>query len=463
MSLVGLSRDEEQRMLGTIGVPRFEDLLGAVPREVLLGQPLPVGGPLSEIEQRRRFRGWAHENLADRAFGAAVDGVDRAVSFLGGGLYDHWIPAALEAVAMRSEFATAYTPYQPEVAQGTLTQIFEFQSMIAELTGMEVANASMYDGASATAEAALLARHQTGRNRVVASGSLHPHTLEVLRTYLGPAGLTVVPERGGMTALEDLEAALGPDAACVIYQHPNFFGLIERPETLHRAAHEAGALAVAVCDPIALALLEPPGRGSAGAGSGADLAVGEAQCLGNPPCFGGPLLGFFACQQALVRRLPGRLVARTVDRHGRRGFVLTLQTREQHIRREKATSNICTNQGLLALRATIYLGLLGKRGLAEVAELCVQKAHHAAALAERTSGYRRAHEGPFFREFVLDCPVDAAEVVREGLARGIVPGVDLGRFRPAWRRQLLVAVTEQRSAAEIERWAEVLAATEWKS
>ena len=445
MSFIGLSREEERRMLDVIGVPRYQDLLAAVPEEVRLPRDLAVPGPISEIEARRRFGEWGRLNDADRA-----------VSFMGGGVYDHYIPAAVNAIAMRSEFATAYTPYQPEVAQGSLTAIFEFQSMIVELTGAEVANASLYDGATAAVEAALLARHQTGRARVVVAGALHPHTIDVLRTYL-EQDVVVVADRGGQCAPEDLRSALGGEVAAVLYQHPNFFGLLESPQAIHALAHEAGALAVAVCDPIALALLEPPGA------TGADIVVGEGQSLGNPPSFGGPLLGFFACRQALVRRMPGRLAAQTVDRHGRRGFVLTLQTREQHIRREKATSNICTNQGLLALRATIYLGLLGKQGLTEVAELCVQKTHHAAAVAGRIPGYRRAHEGPFFREFVLECPVDAAEVVRAGRARGILPGVDLGRFRPAWRRHLLVAVTEQRSAAEIARWGDVLAAAAGRS
>jgi glycine cleavage system P protein (glycine dehydrogenase) subunit 1 len=440
VSFIGLSRDEERRMLDAIGVPRYQDLLAGVPEDVRLGRDLEVPGPLSEIEARQRFGAWARSNDADRA-----------VSFMGGGLYDHYVPAAVNAIAMRSEFATAYTPYQPEVAQGSLTAIFEFQSMIVELTGCEVANASLYDGATAAVEAALLARHQTGRARVIVAGALHPHYVDVLRTYL-EHDITVVADRGGQCAPEDLRSALDADVAVVLYQHPNFFGLLESPQAIHALAHEAGALAVAVCDPIALALLEPPGA------TGADIVVGEGQSLGNPPSFGGPLLGFFACRQALVRRMPGRLVAQTVDRHGRRGFVLTLQTREQHIRREKATSNICTNQGLLALRATIYLGLMGKLGLMEVAELCVQKTHHAATLAGRIPGYRRAHEGPFFREFVLECPVDAADVVRAGSARGILPGVDMGQFGPAWRRHLLVAVTEQRSAAEIERWTEVLVA-----
>jgi glycine dehydrogenase subunit 1 len=438
VSFVGLSPVEEERMLAAIGVQRFEDLVASVPEEVRLRRMLAVPGPLSEIDARRRFGGWARANDADRA-----------VSFLGGGLYDHYIPAVVNAIAMRSEFATAYTPYQPEVAQGTLTAMFEFQSMIVELTGAEVANASLYDGATAAVEAALLARHQTGRAQVVVAGALHPNYLDVLRTYL-ERDVIVVSDRGGTCAPEDLAKALGPGVAAVIYQHPNFFGLLESPKAVHALAHEAGALAVAVCDPIALALLEPPGA------SGADIVVGEGQSLGNPPSFGGPLLGFFACRHELVRRMPGRVAAQTVDRHGRRGFVLTLQTREQHIRREKATSNICTNQGLLALRATIYLGLLGKLGLTEVAELCVQKSHHAAELAAALPGYRLAYPGTFFREFVLECPVDAAEVVRAGRGQGVLPGVDLGQFRPEWRRRLLVAVTEQRSVGEIGRWVEVL-------
>jgi glycine dehydrogenase subunit 1 len=446
MSFVGLTRAEERSMLREIGVGRFEDLLETIPREVLLERPLPVAGPLSEIELRGRFGAWSRLNQADRA-----------VSFLGGGLYDHYIPAALHAIAMRSEFTTAYTPYQPEVAQGSLTAIFEFQSMIAELTGMEVANASLYDGATAAVEAALLARHQTGRARVIASGALHPNVLAVLRTYLGEEALTVAGGLGGLSGAEDIAAALAPDVACVIYAHPNFFGLLEQPEAIHRAAHAAGALAVAVCDPIALALLEPPGAPGADGSAGADIVVGEGQPLGNPPSFGGPLLGFFACRQALVRRMPGRLAAQTVDAHGRRGFVLTLQTREQHIRREKATSNVCTNQGLLALRATVYMGLLGREGMREVAELCVQKTHHAARLAAAVPGYALAHAGAFFREFVLECPVEAARVTEAGRAQGILPGVDLGQFRPEWKRRLLVAVTEQRSAAEITRWAAVLA------
>ncbi len=438
MSFIGRSPAEEQRMLGEIGVQRFEDLLAAIPASVRRTGRLSVGGPWSEIELRSGFGGWARSNAAESA-----------ISFLGAGVYEHYIPAAVAALASRSEFATAYTPYQPEVAQGSLTAIFEFQSMIAELTGCDVANASMYDGATATVEAALLARAQTGRSRVVVAGAVHPHVVEVLRSYL-EGDVAVVGDRGGIAAPEDLRTSLGPDVACVVYQHPNFFGLLENPQGLHAMAHEVGALAVAVCDPIALALVEPPGR------SGADIVVGEGQSLGNPPSFGGPMLGFFACRQGLVRRLPGRLAAETADRRGRRGYVLTLQTREQHIRREKATSNICTNQGLMALRATIHLGLLGHEGLREVANLCVQKSHHAARLAEAIPGYRRAHTAPFFREFALECPGDAAAVVERGLARGILAGVDLGRFRPEWKRLLLVAVTEVRTADQIERWAAAL-------
>jgi glycine dehydrogenase subunit 1 len=436
MSFVGLTSDEEQRMLKEIGVARFEELLTAIPQEVLLEHPPRIPGPLSEIELRRLLGSWSRQNHAAEL-----------VSFQGGGIYDHWIPAAVDALASRSEFVTAYTPYQPEVAQGTLTAIFEFQSMMAELTGCDVANASMYDGATATVEAALLARRQTGRTRVVVAGMVHPHTLAVLRTYLDPTEVVHVADTAGLAAPAALKAALGPEAACLIYQQPNFCGLIEDPVTLHALAHESGALAIAVCDPIALALLDPPGR------TGADLVVGEAQCLGLPMSFGGPLLGYFAAKQSLLRGLPGRLVAETVDRQGRRGFVLTLQTREQHIRREKATSNICTNQGLMALRATIHMGLLGREGMREVAELCVQKSHHAAQLAAAIPGYALAFAAPFFREFVLRCPVEARRVIEAGLEFGVSPGINLGRFRPEWQDLLLVAVTELRDADEIDRWA----------
>jgi glycine dehydrogenase subunit 1 len=452
VSYVGLTPREEQRMLQGIGVARFEDLLSAVPASVRLDRPLDIPGPWSEIELRRAFGAWARTNAADRA-----------ASFLGGGMYDHYVPSAVGALASRSEFATAYTPYQPEVAQGTLTAIFELQSMIAELTGCAVANASLYDGATAMVEGALLARTHTRRARVVVAGALHPHYLAVLKTYLDPHDVAVVADRGGQCAPEDLKAGLGGDVACVIFQHPNFFGLLETPHALTALAHEVGALAVAVCDPIALALLDPPGRAATQGGAGADIVVGEGQPLGNPPSFGGPALGLFACSQALVRRMPGRLVGETVDRDGRRGFVLTLQTREQHIRREKATSNICTNQGLVALRATIYLGLLGAQGLREVAELCVQKSHHAARLATAIPGYRLVHGDAFFREFVLECPTDAATVIRAGRAHDVLAGVDLGQFRSEWKRWLLVAVTEQRSVEEIERWAGALRAVKGAS
>lgn len=444
MSFVGLTKEEEQRMLREIGAGSVDELLGAIPREVLLERPPAIQGPLSEIEIRRRFGSLARSNDADRA-----------VSFLGGGLYDHFIPAAVHAIAGRSEFATAYTPYQPEVAQGSLTAIFEFQSMIAELTGCDVANASLYDGATAVVEGVMLARTHTGRRRVVVAGALHPNYLEVLGTYLDHRDVSVVADRGGQCAPGDLQAALGSDVAAVVYQHPNFFGLLENPQAIHALAHQAGALVIAACDPIALVLLEPPGQAQ-GDTRGADIVVGEGQPLGNPVSFGGPLLGFFACSQALVRRMPGRLAGETVDRHGRRGFVLTLQTREQHIRREKATSNICTNQGLLALRATVYMGLLGREGMREVANLCVQKTHYAAERAAAIPGYRLAHEGAYFREFVLECPVDAADLQVACREHGILPGIDLGAFRPEWKRRLLVAVTEQRSREEIDRWADAL-------
>jgi len=347
---------------------------------------------------------------------------------------------------------TAYTPYQPEVAQGTLQVIFEFQSMIAELTGLDVANASLYDGASAAVEAAYLARSQTGRAGIVVAGALHPHYAQALATFHGAANVHAVAHdrKTGTAALEAVTAALGPDSACLIVQYPNFFGALEDVKALTDAAHAAGALAVVVADPVTLAILTPPGA------LGADLCVGEAQALGAPVSFGGPVCGFFAGKKEFVRRFPGRIVGQTVDGHGRRGFVLTLQTREQHIRREKATSNICTNQGLIALMNTIDLALLGKQGLIDVATLSFQKTHYAAQQAQAVAGIAQAFAGPFVREVALKLPVPAAQVARRGRELGYLLGVDGGVYGESTRNLLLVAATEKRTRAEIDGWAAAL-------
>jgi glycine dehydrogenase subunit 1 len=429
-------------MLASLGCDRFEELLRDLPADVRLMQPLPLDRPRSEVEQRRLLTELAEQN----------DASGHPPSFLGGGMYDHYVPAIVPRLIGRSEFMTAYTPYQPEVAQGTLTSIFEFQSMIAELTGMDVANASLYDGGSALAEACLVARAQTRRSRVVVAGAIHPNYAQVLRTIVGTEEITELPTQNGLVDPAEVGAAMGDDVAAVIVAYPNFFGVVDDaiPEIVE-IAHAARALVVASVDPIALALLTPPGQW------GADLCVGEGQSLGVPASFGGPALGFFASTQKLVRRMPGRLAGETEDTEGRRGFVLTLQTREQHIRREKATSNICTNQGLIALAATVHLAALGKQGLIEVAELCFHKTHYAARRARELAGLELAYQAPFFREFVLALPIPAAEVCRYGRRQGIQVGVDLGRFAPAWSNHLLVAVTEKRSRDEIDRWARCLA------
>ncbi len=398
MSYVGRSVDERARMLATIGVTKFEDLLVDVPDELRMHEALDVPAAASELELRAEVGAIAAKNDAARDL----------PSFLGAGMYDHYIPSALPRVALRSEFMTAYTPYQPEVAQGTLQVIFEFQSMIAELTGLDVANASQYDAASACAEAAALARSHTGRKTVVVTGGIHPHLVQALATHVGDADVVRVandPNTGttSAAALNDVLAKV--EAACVFIGYPNVFGAIEELGELCGAAKSKGALAVVVADPIALALLTPPGA------MGADLCVGEAQSLGAPISFGGPVCGFFAGKKEFVRRFPGRIVGQTLDGHGRRGFVLTLQTREQHIRREKATSNICTNQGLIALMNTIYLSLLGKQGMIEVANLCFQKTHYAAKRAQEVAGVTPAFSSAYFREVALRLPAKAKDVV----------------------------------------------------
>ena len=427
-------------MLRTIGVKSFEELLTPMPEAFRLARPLDIPGPESEYEIAR----WMESLAARNRHG----GNTRV--FLGAGSYDHIIPAAVDHLSFRSEFYTCYTPYQPEVAQATLAAIFEFQTMMSELTGMDLANASLYDGASAVAEAALLSASVTGRSRIVVAGPMHPNYVQVLETFAHGQNIEVILEPGHTGGLD--EAALLPHiderTAAVIVQTPNFFGGVDDPRTVFAAARAAGAHSICVFEPHALALLATPGE------LGADIAVGEGLSLGTPPSVGGPALGLFACKQEFVRYLPGRLVGETVDRDGKQAFVLTRQTREQHIRREKATSNICTNQGLLALRATIYMALLGPDGMTEVARQCMERAHYAAERLTALDGFRLHNPGPFFHEFVLECPVPAGELAHRCLADGVIPGLDLGRFPERWgpkqKNLLHVCVTEKNLREDID-------------
>jgi glycine dehydrogenase subunit 1 len=431
-------------MLDRIGVARIEELWSSIPEEFRVRGALPLPAPLAEYEIARRFEADAARN-ADAG---------RYACFLGAGIYDHFVPSAVRALASRSEFATAYTPYQPEVAQGTLQVIFEYQSMIRELTGMEVANASMYDAATAAAEAAHLSAGAKNRRRVVVSAGLHPHHRQVLATYASAGSYDImdVPLAGGRTDLAAAKAALGPDVAAFLWAQPNFEGCVEDGAALCEAARAAGAYSVAVADPIALSLLTPPGA------QGADVVVGEGQPLGVSMSYGGPIVGFFAIRKSDVRRLPGRLSGVTADLDGRRGFVLTLQTREQHIRRERATSNICTNQGLMALANTIHLALLGAEGMRDVATQCLERAHYLAERAQSVPGVTLANAAPYFREFVLRLPGPAASFVRHALDAQILAGVPLARYDGGRPNDLLVAVTEKRTKDDMDRFVTALAA-----
>lgn len=431
-------------MLKSVGVKSVSELFDQIPQELRLDRPLQLPPPLSEIELELHLRDIASQDV----------GASGRVSFLGGGIYDHFIPAAVDAIAGRSEFYTAYTPYQAEASQGSLQTFFEYQSLVCQLTGMDVSNASLYEGATAMVEAALMAMRVTGRRgKVVMLGSVHPEYRETLTTYLRHFGteIVTVPTPQGTADSGDVARLIDDRTAAVIVQHPNFFGCLESPKEIFAAAKQCGALSISVFDPISLGILERP------ADHGADIAVAEGQSLGIPLQYGGPYLGIFACRQEYLRQMPGRLVGETVDREGRRCFVLTLGTREQHIRRDKATSNICTNQGLLAVRATVYLSLLGPRGLREVAELCCQKAHYVAQQLTANTGLKLAFDRPFFKEFVLRCPGDAAEIARGARSAGDI-GPVLTRFQTvsdefgaSAKNLLLVAVTESRTKAQIDR------------
>jgi glycine dehydrogenase subunit 1 len=434
---------DRQAMLRTVGAATIDDLLKPIPPAARLDRPLDLPPPLTEIELTRHMQALAARNAA----------AESHACFLGGGAYDHFIPAVVDAVAGRGEYYTAYTPYQAEASQGTLQVGFEYQTMVCQLTGLDVANASLYDGGSAVAEAVLMAINLTDRTgRVLVAESVHPEYRQVLATYLADLNVEIV-------TLPTLRGALDPDAvakavdertACVVVQHPNFFGTLEDVEAVGKAAKAKGALFVVSIDPISVGLLKRPGD------YGADIAVAEGQCLGNYLMYGGPYLGLLACRQEYVRKMPGRLVGQTVDRHGRRCWVLTLQTREQHIRREKATSNICTNQGLLALRATVYLAALGPQGLKETAELCARKAHYAAEQLTKVPGVSLAFNRPFFKEFTLRVPGDVNAVLAGLVEDGYLAGLPLGRYYPQFADCVSVAVTEKRTKAEIDGLAAAL-------
>ncbi|HKK26634.1 MAG TPA: aminomethyl-transferring glycine dehydrogenase subunit GcvPA [Gemmatimonadota bacterium] len=443
MTFVPHSDADRRDMLGRVGVSDIDELFRDVPRDLVRSEPLELPRALSEWEAVRRLRELAARNPS-------------LVSFTGGGLYDHHVPAAVDHIIRRSEFYTAYTPYQPEVAQGTLQVIYEFQTMVCELTGMEVANASMYDGATATGEAALMALSVARRGRILLAGSLHPHYRKVVETYAegSASGVDVVPAgEDGRVHPDALAEAIDDDTACVIVQNPNFFGLLEELEPLAEAAHERGALLVtAVADPVSLAMIRPPGE------AGADIVAGEGQPFGNAPSFGGPVVGLFATRREHVRKMPGRIVGATEDEEGRRGYVLTLQTREQQIRRERATSNICTNQGLNALAATVYLAAVGREGLRRVAETSARNAHFARGLIEEMDGVEPLHpDAPFLREFAIRTREDSRAILERGIARGILAGVSLSRFPGLGAPDgLLLAFTEKRNRAEIEDLMDVI-------
>jgi glycine dehydrogenase subunit 1 len=436
--------DDQKSMLKSIGVESIDDLFTMVPRELRLGRSLAVPPALGELELTAHLSTLAAKN----------DPAGSGICFLGGGSYDHFVPAVVDHVASRSEFVTSYTPYQPEVSQGNLQALFEYQTLITQLTGMDYSNSSLYDGGSAAAEAVLMAMSVTRRpGRVLVARSVHPDYRQILATYLAnlDVELVTLDTPGGTLDPQSLRAAVNEQTACLLLQQPNFFGCVEKMQTLARIVHEAGASLVASVDPLSLGLLKRPGD------AGADIVVAEGQSLGTPMQFGGPYLGILACREPFLRRMPGRLVGQTVDRRGRRCWVLTLQTREQHIRRDRATSNICTNQALLAVRAAIYLAAMGPPGLADVANLCLQKAHYA--LRRLTAGPRLqpVFQRPMFKEFavrVTDGRVD--ELLAKAQAAGIFAGLPLGRWYPELKDCLLVAVTEKRTKAEIDKLAEVV-------
>jgi len=429
--------EDRRTMLAAIGVGQVEELFSDIPAQLLMNRPLQLPAAMSELELVNSLRKLAGGNASLQDY----------TCFLGAGAYDHYIPSVIDHVIGRSEFYTAYTQYQPEISQGYLQALWEYQSMICQLTGMEVSNASMYDGGTAIAEAAMMACNATGRSAVLVVNTMHPHYRAVLTTYGMDKGYTITEfgYKDGTGNREELMQLMSNNIAAVIIQSPNFFGCIEDVKNIADLAHAHGALLIVAVDPISLGILEAPGV------LGADIVVGEGQSMGLAPAFGGPYLGFFATTEKLMRKMPGRIVGQTVDQDGNRGFVLTLQAREQHIRREKATSNICSNEALCALTAAVYLSAVGKDGLRQVAELSLQKAHYACRELTKSAGFTTVFGASYFKEFVIRCPRSIAQINEDLLQEKIIGGLDLGVYYPELNNCMLLCVTEKRSQDDINR------------
>jgi glycine dehydrogenase subunit 1 len=445
MSYIPNTAEDQQAMLERIGLSSLEALLSPVPEEVRLRRPLDLPPALAEPDLKRLLNGLAAKNK----------NLDTSISFLGAGTYDHAIPSVVPHLQRRSEFVTSYTPYQPEVSQGMLQAIYEFQTMICQITGLDIANASLYDGATALVEGVLMAIGPGGRGEVVISTGVDPQYRRVLHTYAHARGFNVkeVPTRNGVTSIEELEQAVSATTAAVVVQQPNFFGCIEDMNAIEPIAHKGKAVFIAnITEPASLSTLTPPGE------YGADIAVGEIMSFGNTMSYGGPALGFLSARSKYMRLMPGRLVGQTVEEGGDKqtGYVLTLQTREQHIRRERATSNICTNQALLALGATIYLAALGKHGFHELGELCLQKAHYAFREITALPGYKAAFSSPFFDEFVIEVPVSIQRLQQHFEQVGIIGGYALGESFPGMENCMLFCVTETRTKQDIDYLVDVL-------
>lgn len=441
MDFISNSKQDIQSMLQEIGVSSFEELIKNIPSS-LRAKPLALAEGISELELMEECQKLGAQNLD----------FTRAISFLGAGVYDHFIPPLVELLAMRGEFATAYTPYQGEASQGTLQTIYEYQTLMCELTALDVSNASMYDGASALAEASLMALRSTNRKKILISSAIHPEYVETVKTYLAylEYELVMVGLKDGRTDLNALKSLVDEETAGVLIQHPNFFGLLEEGDKLSEITHQHGALLVSCVNPISLGLLKSPGE------YGADIAVGDGQPLGNPSAFGGPHFGFLTAKEAFLRKMPGRIAGMSVDDQGRQAFVLTLQAREQHIRREKATSNICTNHALSALKGTIFLSLLGRAGLKRLAELNFARSHEAYDRLCRIKGVTPLFKGPFFNEFTLKMDKEVSRVQKALLDAKILGLLRLDSFYPDLKNSYLVAVTEKRTSDDIERLASVL-------